>query len=70
MERSRLKCGQYWPLYDQSVEEYGEFIVMNNGIHAETDYTVTSLILQNIKVMDRVLYSARSLKSILCAESS
>ena len=50
VERSRLKCGQYWPMEEDGVEEYGDFIVINNGMDHRENYTLTSLILQNTKV--------------------
>ncbi len=49
IERSRLKCGQYWPLDEDAVEEYGDFIVINSGMTDYNDYVVTNLILQNTK---------------------
>ena len=58
VERSCLKCGQYWPLevedgdpFDEMVEEpglqYGNFIVINTGFDRLQDYSVTNLLLQN-----------------------
>ncbi len=50
VERSRLKCGQYWPLDEETAEDHGDFIVINNNVDKRKDYTVTHLLIQNIKV--------------------
>ncbi len=50
IERSRLKCGQYWPMEEETAEDYGDYVIINNGIDRRKDYIVTSLILQNTKV--------------------
>jgi tyrosine-protein phosphatase non-receptor type 9 len=52
VERGRLKCGQYWPLEEETAEDHGDFIIINNGVDTRKDYTVTSLILQNVKTSD------------------
>ncbi|CAH1797453.1 unnamed protein product [Owenia fusiformis] len=49
IERGRLKCGQYWPLEEETAEEYGDYIVINSGSRREENYTLTTLILQNLK---------------------
>ncbi|XP_064618737.1 tyrosine-protein phosphatase non-receptor type 9-like isoform X2 [Lineus longissimus] len=48
IERSRIKCGQYWPKEEETAEQYGDFVVINCGIEKTRDYTVTSLVLQNV----------------------
>jgi tyrosine-protein phosphatase non-receptor type 9 len=50
VERGRIKCGQYWPADDESIEQYGNFAVVNNGLTIHDDYCVTSLLLQNLEV--------------------
>ena len=50
VERGRIKCGQYWPGDDEQEEEYGDFIVVNNGIERFDTYVVTSLLLKNTNV--------------------
>ncbi|CAL1535587.1 unnamed protein product [Lymnaea stagnalis] len=47
IERSRMKCGQYWPSEEQTDEQFEEFIVFNNGIIENDDYTETILMLHN-----------------------
>lgn len=50
LERCRTKCGQYWPLEEESSGEYGPFQVFNNGVEQFKDYTVSSLVLQDTRV--------------------
>jgi tyrosine-protein phosphatase non-receptor type 9 len=50
VERGRIKCGQYWPADDESIEQYGNFAVVNSGLDIQDDYCVTSLLLQNLEV--------------------
>ena len=50
VERGRMKCGQYWPMEEESEEQFDEFIVINTGIEQHQDYTVTGLFLHNTKV--------------------
>ncbi len=57
VERSRLKCGQYWPADEESAEDYGDFIVVNKKVDKRKDYTISYLTLQNIKVGCPVLVS-------------
>lgn len=45
-----MKCGQYWPMEEESEEQIEEFIVINTGIEQHHDYTVTGLFLHNTKV--------------------
>ncbi|XP_059165119.1 tyrosine-protein phosphatase non-receptor type 9-like [Physella acuta] len=47
VERSRMKCGQYWPNDEQTDEQFEEFIVYNNGIIANENFTETILVLHN-----------------------
>ncbi|CAG5136093.1 unnamed protein product [Candidula unifasciata] len=47
IERSRMKCGQYWPSDEQADEQFEEFIVYNNGISENQDFTETQLMLHN-----------------------
>ncbi|XP_022244289.1 tyrosine-protein phosphatase non-receptor type 9-like isoform X2 [Limulus polyphemus] len=49
IERSRAKCGQYWPKQKESSAEYGEFHIFNNGVEHFKDYVVTQLVLTNLK---------------------
>ncbi len=50
VESSRLKCGQYWPAEEETAEDYGDFIVINNKVDKKKDYIVTHLLIQNVKV--------------------
>ena len=45
-----MKCGQYWPVEEESAEDYGQFVVINSGVELRKDYTITLLILQNSQV--------------------
>ncbi|XP_042910680.1 tyrosine-protein phosphatase non-receptor type 9 isoform X2 [Parasteatoda tepidariorum] len=49
IERGKVKCGQYWPAEENSLQEYGEFVVFNKKVENFTDYIVTSLELTNRK---------------------
>lgn len=53
MERGRLKCGQYWPVEEDSEHNCDEFLIINTGIEQHQDYTVTGLLLHNTKVCMR-----------------
>lgn len=51
MERGRVKCHQYWEsIVDESCN-YGNFNVRTSAIDSNEDYTVTSLIIKNLKVL-------------------
>lgn len=50
VERYRQKCGQYWPLDDESNVEFDNFQIFNNGVEQFTDYVISSLVLSNKKV--------------------
>ncbi|GFT97386.1 tyrosine-protein phosphatase non-receptor type 9 [Nephila pilipes] len=54
IERSRAKCGQYWPKEEESSEEYGTFSVYNEAVEHCNDYTIT-----NLTVMDTKTKSSR-----------
>ncbi|XP_015922158.1 tyrosine-protein phosphatase non-receptor type 9 [Parasteatoda tepidariorum] len=49
IERSRVKCGQYWPKDEGCSEEYLPYIVQNDGVEYFSDYTVTNLKITNMK---------------------
>uniref|UniRef100_A0A336LLK9 CSON011107 protein n=1 Tax=Culicoides sonorensis TaxID=179676 RepID=A0A336LLK9_CULSO len=49
MERSRVKCGQYWEPTEGGQMEYGNIIVTTNTIDSNDDYTVASLEIKNTK---------------------
>lgn len=50
IERSRAKCGQYWPKDEECSEEYSPFVVHNEGVEQLTDYTMTYLNVTDTKV--------------------
>ena len=56
VERGRIKCGQYWPPEDEAEDEYGHFVVINQGSERFDTYTVTSLLLKNTLVRVRFMY--------------
>ncbi|KAG8186487.1 hypothetical protein JTE90_009242 [Oedothorax gibbosus] len=43
IERCRAKCGQYWPKDEECSEEFGSFVVHNEGVEDLTDYKMTYL---------------------------
>lgn len=43
VERTRTKCGQYWPATEGEEQEHGEFRIANQGVEAAGDYQVTEL---------------------------
>ncbi|KAH9520385.1 Tyrosine-protein phosphatase non-receptor type 9 [Bulinus truncatus] len=47
VERSRMKCGQYWPSDEETDEQFDEFIVYNQAITENDDFTETVLVLNN-----------------------
>ncbi|XP_005094848.1 tyrosine-protein phosphatase non-receptor type 9 isoform X2 [Aplysia californica] len=47
IERSRMKCGQYWPNEEEADEQFEEFIVYNNGMSQNKDFIETVLMLHN-----------------------
>ena len=57
VERCRQKCGQYWPLEEQSEEEYGDFRVRNLGLEVCPDYVMTRLSVTYAKVGELTLTS-------------
>ena len=50
MERSRVKCGQYWPMVEDKEEQHGEFLLINTGVEQRQDYTITGLFIHNTAV--------------------
>lgn len=50
VERCRQKCGQYWPLEENSEEEYGDMKVRNMGLDVSPDYVITRLSISDAKV--------------------
>uniref|UniRef100_A0A182Z375 Tyrosine-protein phosphatase non-receptor type 9 n=3 Tax=Biomphalaria glabrata TaxID=6526 RepID=A0A182Z375_BIOGL len=48
VERSRMKCGQYWPSEEDTDEQFEEFIVYNQGVTENDDFTESVLVLHNI----------------------
>lgn len=55
MERSRHKCGQYWPKDDGVEETYGVFQVSNKGVEQQNDYILSVLKIKNSVVGFRIL---------------
>jgi tyrosine-protein phosphatase non-receptor type 9 len=49
IERCRAKCGQYWPLDEETNCDYGQFQVFNNGVEQHKDWIITSLVLSDSK---------------------
>ncbi|KAJ8718573.1 hypothetical protein PYW08_002810 [Mythimna loreyi] len=49
VERGRVKCGQYWPLSDNSRVVYGDFAVTTQAVEHEDDYTITHLLLTDLR---------------------
>lgn len=47
MERSRHKCGQYWPKDEGSEEMYGVYQVSNKGLEQQNDYILSVLKLKH-----------------------
>lgn len=43
IERSRMKCGQYWPNEEGMQESYDKFTVVCDSIDFYNDYTATKL---------------------------
>ncbi|XP_022670585.1 tyrosine-protein phosphatase non-receptor type 9-like isoform X2 [Varroa destructor] len=43
VERSRTKCGQYWPAAEGEEHEHGQFRIANQGVEAAGDYQVSEL---------------------------
>lgn len=50
VERCRQKCGQYWPLEENSEVEYGNVKVRNMGLDVSPDYVITRLSVSDAKV--------------------
>ncbi|KAJ8714639.1 hypothetical protein PYW07_002864 [Mythimna separata] len=49
VERGRVKCGQYWPLSDNARVVYGDFAVTTQAVEHEDDYTITHLLLTDLR---------------------
>lgn len=50
MERSRVKCHQYWEPAVGDTSVYGNFAVKTTLVDSNEDYTVASLEIKNSKV--------------------
>lgn len=50
MERSRVKCHQYWESNVDESCDYGNFSIKTTHVDSNDDYTVTSLEIKNSKV--------------------
>lgn len=58
IERSRAKCGQYWPKDEGSSAEHSPFIVHNSGVEYFSDYTIANLELTNsLVIFQLILFS-------------
>lgn len=55
VERCRQKCGQYWPLEENSEEQYGDMRVRNMGLEVSPDYVITRLAVSDAKVSARLI---------------
>ena len=45
MERGRKKCGQYWPLQEETSVQYGNYIITNQAVETYNDYIQTQILL-------------------------
>lgn len=45
-----MKCGQYWPQDVEGIEQYENFVVINNGVETQENYIESILLLQNLEV--------------------
>lgn len=50
MERSRVKCGQYWEPVEGGVSENGPYRIKTLTMDSNEDYTVSTLEITNTKV--------------------
>ena len=50
IERCRAKCGQYWPLDEETSTDFGPFHIDNNGVDQQKDWIITSLVVSDSKV--------------------
>lgn len=56
MERGRPKCLQYWPNDVDGEMTYGDFKIRTISIESNSDYTLSSLILTNLKVRQFLIF--------------
>lgn len=52
MERGRTKCGQYWETQESGFCEYDNYRIRTTHVDSNEDYTVTTLELTNLKVIE------------------
>lgn len=50
VERGRVKCGQYWPATAGCRQVHGAFAVTTEAVESEDDYTVSHLLLTDLRV--------------------
>lgn len=55
MERGRPKCHQYWETEAGAEATYGQFVVKTVSVETDTDYTVTTISINNKKVSMNLL---------------
>lgn len=63
VERGRVKCGQYWPAAPAARAAYGAYAVVTEAVEHEDDYTVTHLLLTDLRVRERT-YSVPILSTL------
>lgn len=54
IERCRAKCGQYWPLDEETSADFGPFHIDNNGVDQQKDWIITSLVVSDSKVRNHM----------------
>ncbi|CAG2106474.1 unnamed protein product [Medioppia subpectinata] len=55
IERCCNKCGQYWPLAEETSCDFGQYHVHNNGVDEHKDWIITSLVVNDTKVFPSLL---------------
>lgn len=50
VERGRVKCGQYWPLEIGARAVHGGYAVTTEAVDTEDDYTISHLVLTDLRV--------------------
>lgn len=50
VERGRVKCGQYWPAEVGARQTHAGFAVSTDAVEQEDDYTVSHLLLTELRV--------------------